>query len=505
MSSGIAIAPGPLPTTTSTRKSSIAMYSISSAGRAIRWISSRNSTSPSASEERIAARSPACWMAGPLVIRIGAPSSTAMIIARVVLPSPGGPDSSTWSGGRPRLSAACRISASCSLTRSWPISSASRRGRRVASTSRSSPPASAATRRSVVSSGSLTRLAPAERAQRGAQQDRDVRGLAALGGGVDLGGDRDQGLVRLARGPAKPDQRAVDLLAPAALERQRQRRAGRTTTVGSARLLDWVEPMPWLRDAEPVLELEHDPLGSLLADAGHQAQRAEILGGHRSPQRVRAVHGEHRLGQPWSDPARGLQQLKDRALVVVREPVEGQRVFPDHQRGSQPRRFTDAKRGQRAGRALNFKSDAADLDHGPVRTECGDRAADECDHALRPVCACACVTALASRACAPPRQIWQIASASASAASAGYGGRSSRSSLVTIACTCSFAARPLPVTAAFTSLGVCSETGSPRLAVTAIAIAAACAVPITVRTLCWLNTRSTATASGRTRSSHPSS
>ena len=37
-------------------------------------------------------------MAGPLVIRSGAPSSAAMIIANVVLPRPGGPDSSTWSG-----------------------------------------------------------------------------------------------------------------------------------------------------------------------------------------------------------------------------------------------------------------------------------------------------------------------------------------------------------------------------------------------------------------------
>ena len=41
-------------------------------------------------------------MAGPAVIRIGAPISAAMIIASVVLPRPGGPDSSTWSAGAPR-------------------------------------------------------------------------------------------------------------------------------------------------------------------------------------------------------------------------------------------------------------------------------------------------------------------------------------------------------------------------------------------------------------------
>ena len=39
---------------------------------------------------------------GPLVTRSGAPISAAMIIASVVLPSPGGPESSTWSGALPR-------------------------------------------------------------------------------------------------------------------------------------------------------------------------------------------------------------------------------------------------------------------------------------------------------------------------------------------------------------------------------------------------------------------
>ena len=80
--------------------------------------------------------------------------------------------------------------------------------------------------------------------------------------------------------------------------------------------------------------------------------------------------------------------------------------------------------------------------------------------------------------------------------SAGRGGSASRSSLVTMCVTCALSARPFPVTAALTSLGVCSATGIPRRAAHTIATAPACAVPITVRTLCWLKTRSTATASG---------
>src|SRR6476661_3915520 len=64
----------------------------------MRWISSMNSTSPSVRLVSSAARSPARSIAGPLVTRIGVLSSDATIIARLVLPSPGGPDSSTWSG-----------------------------------------------------------------------------------------------------------------------------------------------------------------------------------------------------------------------------------------------------------------------------------------------------------------------------------------------------------------------------------------------------------------------
>ena len=76
------------------------------------------------------------------------------------------------------------------------------------------------------------------------------------------------------------------------------------------------------------------------------------------------------------------------------------------------------------------------------------------------------------------------------------GGPGSRSSRVTIAVTCALSARPLPVTAALTSVGVCRATGMPRWPAMSRPMAAACAVPIAVRTLCWLKTRSMAIASG---------
>ena len=55
----------------------------------MRWISSMNSTSPGTSDDSTAARSPACWIAGPLDMRSGRPLSCATIIASVVLPRPG--------------------------------------------------------------------------------------------------------------------------------------------------------------------------------------------------------------------------------------------------------------------------------------------------------------------------------------------------------------------------------------------------------------------------------
>ena len=85
------LAPGPLPVTMSSAKSSMAEYSTSSTARFSRWISSMNSTSPSFRFVKMAARSPALPMAGPDVILRSTPISSAMMPASVVLPRPGGP------------------------------------------------------------------------------------------------------------------------------------------------------------------------------------------------------------------------------------------------------------------------------------------------------------------------------------------------------------------------------------------------------------------------------
>src|SRR5439155_5546097 len=71
-----------------------------------RWISSMNSTSLGSKFVRMAARSPGRSRTGPEVWRRLTPISRAMMCASVVLPSPGGPNSSTWSSASPRARAA---------------------------------------------------------------------------------------------------------------------------------------------------------------------------------------------------------------------------------------------------------------------------------------------------------------------------------------------------------------------------------------------------------------
>src|ERR687889_383220 len=62
-----------------------------------------NRKSPSSREVKMAAMSPARSRLGPLVTEIPTPISPARIRHNDVLPSPGGPASSMWSRGSPRL------------------------------------------------------------------------------------------------------------------------------------------------------------------------------------------------------------------------------------------------------------------------------------------------------------------------------------------------------------------------------------------------------------------
>jgi hypothetical protein len=99
-------APGPSPIMRSSCESSIAGYRTSSTTGLKRWISSTNNTSRGSRLVNSAARSPGRSRTGPEVWRMLTLSSLAMMLASVVLPSPGGPKISTWSKASPRLRAA---------------------------------------------------------------------------------------------------------------------------------------------------------------------------------------------------------------------------------------------------------------------------------------------------------------------------------------------------------------------------------------------------------------
>ena len=83
-----------------------------------------NSTSRGSRLVRMAARSPALASTGPEVARKFTPSSRATIWARVVLPRPGGPNSSTWSSASPRARAASMNTFRLALACAWPTNSA---------------------------------------------------------------------------------------------------------------------------------------------------------------------------------------------------------------------------------------------------------------------------------------------------------------------------------------------------------------------------------------------
>src|SRR5690606_15640566 len=207
-----------------------------------------NSTSPSSREDRTAARSPACWMAGPLVRRRWESSSPAMIMASVVLPSPGGPESSTWSGGLPRARAACSTRESWSRTTCWPTKSSSRLGRSAASAARSISSAPGVTTRSepaVSVDGSAT--VPSQQAQGRAERARDLVGRDDLG--TRLGEHLRHGVLGLLDGPAEARESLHHALGVVARDRRHlARRARRGGAGGRAQL---------------VAQLEDDALGAL--------------------------------------------------------------------------------------------------------------------------------------------------------------------------------------------------------------------------------------------------
>ena len=277
------------------------------------------------------------------------------------------------------------------------------------------------------------------------------------------------------------------------------------------------------------------PCGRCRARAG----APQVLGRHGAAQGVRAVHGEHREGEPWPDAADRLDRLEHVPLVVVGEPEERERVLPHDERRRQRAASPTRRPARVAGVACTSSPtpptsttaassrSAGDPRRAPTRsprTSVPSLRARGAEHVYDRTLATAPLSA--RRGAPPPRPRaharWAACRPHAASRPA-RARRARRRRAPQVAdrqreriggvrgvrprlqaedpgdhgCTCALSARPLPVTAALTSLGVCSATGMPRRAAAAITTPDTCAVPITVRTLCCAKTRSTATASGR--------
>ena len=89
-------------------------------------------------------------------------------------------------------------------------------------------------------------------------------------------------------------------------------------------------------EVEPALQLDQQAGRRLAADAGHGAQRLEVVLEHRGRQGGRREHRHDGQRQRRADAVRAEQHLEAAALVVVDEAVEDDGVLADvrvHEQG----------------------------------------------------------------------------------------------------------------------------------------------------------------------------
>src|SRR6266508_4229428 len=350
----------------------------------------------------MAARSPARSRAGPEVMRKPTSSSTATIAARLVLPSPGGPGNSRWSGGSPRLRADSSTTPSCSRVRAWPTNSASRRGRRLPSPA-PSPGMACGARMSVIGAPPASPWA-----------GQGTQGTAEQLLGGQLTGVSGQRL-----------ERDLDLGRPVA---ERAERVADLGVGGPGAVVGWE---PDLATAELALQIEDEPGGQLGADpAGPQEllERAPLVGAGEPVQGegdlAHIGDGVHQhLGAPGQrgEPLRGEEDLVADAPDLDHGAVGQQVGEPPPQAGDHrtPPRPTD--RGSPSGFPGPLPTDRGSPSGfpGPLPSpgEVGAARASQAATGAEPIAAAARPPPAATPRCCR----WQRAAASASAVSAGVG------------------------------------------------------------------------------------
>ena len=391
----------------------------------MRWISSTKTTSPSLTPLRMAARSPAWVIAGPLVSRSGGGHLRGDDHGQGGLAEPGRPREQHVVGGPATLPGGLEHQAELVAHPGLPDHLVERPR---AQGGLDGPLVALGLSRGQGLAGTAPRRRPAAprdpaqallRVWRAARIRRPTSGWAPASSETAL--DR---LVGLLGRPPQAEQALVDLVAPG---------LGPAHRSGAG-----TDPR---RRPDPVTELEDDPLGALLPDARDPGQRLDVVGGDGAAQVVGAEHRQHRLGELGPHPRRRLDQLEDRASHRRRGSRTGSASPPappcwsaawtrdrDAAWPACPGCTSAPGRRRRPRRRPRSRATAATRPRTKAIIEgswtgCGRRGR-----------AAACLAAASSRRdCAPPRQMWLMASARASAASAGLGGADSRSRRVTIA------------------------------------------------------------------------
>ena len=329
--------------------------------------------------------------AGPAIVRMPTPSSSRTMYARLVLPRPGGPASSTWSSASPRAFAAVERDLELLLD--------------ALLADELVEPARAE---------ADVELPPRPRSSTGATNE-----LMLPSAGPAAHAPRASRRIGLARARAR--RRRSSSRARRARRARRRGRRCRAPATGAIAVT-----------RELLLQLEHDALGRLLADAGDRLEADGVLAHDRAAQLVGRRAGDDRERHLRADAVHAQELHEELALGALGEAVEL------HDVSSRTCRYVSTidllgavGLAQRARRRRDEVADAADVEDEALRRRRDRLAAQARDHVLSPPSSGA-----AARAHGRSRRRARRPRGSGSAAPA------SPRIAFTIRCTCAFSARP---------------------------------------------------------------
>src|SRR5215213_4061733 len=365
-------APAPWPRTIGSWRSSIAGYSVSSIARFRRWISSMKNTDPGSSAVRKAAMSALRSSAGPAVCTIGTSSSAATMWASEVFPSPGGPASSTWSRASPRRLAASMKTSSWAVTCCWLTKSQSVCGRSERSSSSSGP----ATWMSAMDAGAGG-LEPGS-SKFGSREM--LTGSCSLPGLAQ--GRADQDLGRIA---VDPVEELVGLGERVAEVHQAIAREGVLALLALRsfrhRLLELSRDL--------LAQLDDDPLGRALADAGNRLEALGVACGDRPEELARRPAREDRDRDLRAHAGDGREAEEQVAFLLGGEAIQRDRVVAQDEVRVQGRLLAPGRDGlQGLGGHGEPVADAGGVDDHMVGTAHQHLSCDRGDQVAAPPARC---------------------------------------------------------------------------------------------------------------------